>query len=193
MLTEPKAMSAASNVTILPTARRGGDEHARDFLIEIVYDELRRLAGIYLRRERPEHTLQPTELINETYLKLVSSRENDFQNRAHFVGTAANAMRQILVDHARAGYRDKRGGKRQYRLSITTADKFIKESDVDLIELDDALKRLTAVDKQKSRIVELKFFCGLTIEETAAALDVSHATVERGWRFAKAWLRRELS
>jgi RNA polymerase sigma factor (TIGR02999 family) len=131
MLTEAKAMSAASNITILPAARRGGDEHARDFLIEIVYDELRRLAEIYLRRERSEHTLQPTELINETYLKLVNSRENDFQNRAHFIGTAANAMRQILVDHARARYRDKRGGKRQYRVSITTADKFIKESDVD--------------------------------------------------------------
>lgn len=184
-------MSTSTTVTEMLTAWRNGDETARDALIEIVYDELHRLAKIYLRRERADHTLQPTALVHEAYLKLVDTASVNFQNRAHFIGVAAETMRHILVDYARARLRDKRGGK-QFRLSITTADKFIKETDVDLVDLDEALKRLAKIDAQKCKIVELRFFGGLTIEETALALDVSHATVERGWRLAKAWLRREL-
>lgn len=177
--------------TELLSAWKDGDQSVRDQLIESVYRELHRLAENYLRRERDNHTLQPTALINEAYLKLFSDSMQTWENREHFIGVAAGIMRHILVDYARARKREKRGGE-NYFISLTSADRFVSKKEVDLIELDEALNLLAEIDEQKSRIVELKFFGGLTIEETGIALDISHATIEREWRIAKAWLRREL-
>jgi RNA polymerase sigma-70 factor (ECF subfamily) len=181
----------SSIVTELLDAWKNGDQSARDKFIESVYGELHRLAESYLRGERDNHTLQPTALVNEAYLKLFSGQSNNWENREHFIGVAAGIMRHVLVDYARARQADKRGGN-FFPISLSSADKFLSNNQVDLIELDDVLKRLAEIDELKSRIVELKFFGGLTIEETAHALDISQTTVERGWRMAKAWLRREL-
>jgi RNA polymerase sigma factor (TIGR02999 family) len=170
-----------------------GDRDALDRLLPVVFDELRRLAGAYLRRERADHTLQPTALVNEAYLRLVDQRNVGWQNRAQFFGIAANLMRQILVDHARRRDAEKRGGSNRQRLSLTQAERIAREQEVDVLALDEAMERLAAFDPQQARIVELKFFAGLTIEETAEVLGVSHATVEREWKLARAWLRRELS
>jgi RNA polymerase sigma factor (TIGR02999 family) len=170
-----------------------GDRDALDRLLPVVFDELRRLAGGYLRRERSDHTLQPTALVNEAYLRLVDQQSVRWQNRAQFFGIAANLMRQILVDHARQRAAEKRGGAHQRRLSLTQAERIAKHEEVDVLALNEAMERLAAFDVQQSRIVELKFFAGLTIEETAEVLNISHATVEREWKLARAWLRRELS
>ncbi len=169
-----------------------GDAAAREELMPLVYDELRRLAGRYLRRERANHTLQPTALVNEAYLRLIDQHQVAWQNRAQFFGLAAKLMRNILVDHARAHQAAKRGGQ-HYSVSLSRNDQFTREPHVDLLAINEALDRLAALDVQKSRIVELRFFGGLTIEETAEALGISHATVERDWAMARAWLRRELS
>ena len=169
-----------------------GDEKALEKLMPVVYDELRRLARNYLRRERPDHTLQPTALVNEAYLRLVDQRTARWQNRAHFYGVAAQLMRRILVDHARQHQAGKRGGRDQQKLSITRADRMARQSEIDLLALHEALNELAAIDPQQSRIVELKFFGGLSIEETAEVLGVGHATVERDWKMARAWLRRQL-
>ena len=163
----------------------------------LVYSELRRLAGNYLRRERQNHTLQPTALVNEAYLKLVDQKNMRWQNRAQFFGVAAQLMRRILVDHARQHQAAKRGGSDQQRLSITSAGqlggrKFTTEPAIDLLALHHALEELSTFDPQQARIVELKFFGGLSIEETAEVLGVGHATVERDWKVARAWLRRKL-
>ena len=180
-----------SGVTQLLMRWGGGDERALDQLMPMVYDELRRLAGGYLRREWFNHSLECTALVHEAYLRLVDQTRADWKNRAQFFGVAAQMMRRILVDHARAQKAVKRGSN-EPRLSLSQADLIPKQKDVDLLALDDALKTLAALDPQQGRIVELRFFGGLTIEETAEVLRISHATVERDWTVARAWLRREI-
>jgi RNA polymerase sigma factor (TIGR02999 family) len=171
---------------------RSGDKDASARLMPLVYDELRRLADHYLRQERPDHTLQPTALVHEAYLKLVDQTRVDWQNRAHFFGVAAQLMRRILVDHARRHRASKRGGFQQ-KMTLDEAVDYSQSLDVNLVALDDALNTLSHLDTRQSRIVELRFFGGLSIEETAEALNVSPATVKVDWSMAKAWLRREIS
>lgn len=185
-------MPASSDVTILLDRINEGDGKAPEELLPLVYGELRRLAHGYLRRERADHTLQATALVHEAYLRLVDWERVSWQNRAHFFAVAAAVMRRILVDHAR----EKRARKRDFgqKLSLDEAvslpNRAVRE--VDLIGLDDALEKLSKFDKTQSRIVELRFFGGLTIEETAHALKISPATVKREWTIARAWLFREL-
>jgi RNA polymerase sigma factor (TIGR02999 family) len=162
------------------------NEHTRDQVLPLVYDELRRLARAFLVRERPNHTLQATALVHEAYLRLIDQRQVDWQNRAQFVGMAAVMMRRILVNYARDRAADKRGGDAM-RVSLSLAD--IGEApSVDLIALHDALDALAAIDARKSRIVELKFFAGLTTAEIAEVMELSPATIEREWSFSRAWL-----
>jgi RNA polymerase sigma factor (TIGR02999 family) len=168
-----------------------GDQGAREALIPLVYDELRRLARRYLRRERPDHTLQSAALVNEAYLRLIRQEHPQWQNRAHFFGVAAQLMRHILVDHARNRAAAKRGAGAP-RLTLDPDVALPQERDVDLIALDDALNQLAALDPQQSRLVELRFFGGLSIEETSVVLGVSPATVKREWATARAWLQREM-
>ena len=179
----------SQNVTEMLIAWGQGDEAAREALIPLVYDQLRRIARIRLRGERVGHTLQTSELINEAYLKLVEQSVS-WQNRAHFFGIAARLMRQVLVDYARARQRLKRGGDRQ-QISLTAVED-AQEQVADLLTLNGALETLAKVDLQRSQIVELRFFGGLTIEETAQVMSISTPTVERGWRAARAWLQTEL-
>lgn len=169
----------------------GGNRASGDVLLALVYDELRRIARQYLRKERADHTLQPTALVHEAYLKLVDLSEVSWQNRAHFFAVASNVMRHILVDHARARATDKRGGEAQ-RIALEDAENLSDDADIDLLALDEALKQLATFDEQQSRIVELRFFGGLTIEETAHVLEISPATVKREWTLAKAWLFRRI-
>lgn len=185
-------MQSPEGITQLLIDWGKGDQAALERLMPLVYSELRRLASNYLRRERAEHTLQPTALVNEAYLKLVDQRNARWQNRAHFFGIAAQLMRRILVDHARQRQAVKRGGVDQQRLSITSAEAVVKQPEIDILALNEALDELAQMDPQQSRIVELKFFGGLSIEETAEVLGISHATVERDWKLARAWLRRQL-
>jgi len=168
------------------------EKEALDKLMPAVYDELRRQAARYLRRERAGHTLQTTALIHEAYVRLVDQRNVEWQNRAHFFGIAAQMMRRILVDHARTKKRAKRGGS-DVKISLADATILVKEQDLDVVALDEALTRLAEIDEQQSRIVELRFFSGLTVEETAEVMGISPATVKRDWSMAKAWLHRELS
>jgi len=169
-----------------------GDKQALDRLMPLVYDELHRMASRYLRRERQGHTLQTTALINEAYLRIVDQDRVNWQNRAHFFGVAAQMMRRILVDHARSHLYAKRGGGAQ-KLTLDEAIATPQERDLDLVALDDALTTLAEIDPQQSRIIELRFFGGLTIEETAEVLSISPATVKRDWNMAKAWLYGEIS
>ena len=171
-----------------------GKEDALEALMPVVYAELHRQAANYLRRERVGHTLQATALINEVYLKLIDQREVNWKNRAHFFGIAAQAMRRILVEHARSRHRDKRGGNAE-NLPLEAAEFATSPSgrNVDLVALDEALTRLAELDERQSRIVELRFFSGMSVEETAEALGVSPATVKNEWRTAKAWLFQELN
>jgi len=185
-------MQSSEGITELLIDWGNGDQAALEKLMPLVYDELRRLASNYLRRERPSHTLQPTALVNEAYLKLVDQRNAKWQNRAQFFGISAQLMRRILVDHARQHRAAKRGGSKQQRLSITSAERVVKQPEIDLLALNEALDELTIMDPQQAQIVELKFFGGLSIEETAEVLAISHATVERDWKMARAWLRRQL-
>ena len=164
-----------------------GDEGARNEMLPLVYDELRRLAALYLRRERREHTLQPTALVHEAYLRLIDQRQVNWKNRAQFVGLAAVMMRRILVNHARDRAAEKRGGDLQ-KVPLSDVDEPGTTRDVDVIVLHDALDQLGAIDPRKSRIVELKFFGGLTTDEIAEVLQLSPATIERDWSFARAWL-----
>jgi RNA polymerase sigma-70 factor (ECF subfamily) len=186
------ATSSPQGITQLLERWSAGDEEALNQLMPQVYDELHRLAGAYLRRERREHTLQPTALVNEAYLKLIDQRHPPWRNRAQFFGVAAQLMRRILVDHARSHDASKRGGGR-FQISLKNIGAFGQQPDADLLALNDALKKLAEIDSEQSRIVELRFFGGLTIEETAEAMHVSHATIEREWKIAKAWLKRELT
>jgi len=185
-------MQSNEGITELLIDWSQGDQAALEKLMPLVYNELRRLASNYLRRERAGHTLQPTALVNEAYLKLIDQRNAKWQNRAHFFGISAQLMRRIVVDHARQHQAVKRGGSNQQRLSITSAEQFAKQPEVDLLALNEALDELARIDPQQGRIVELKFFGGLSIDETAEVLGVSHATVERDWKMARAWLRRQL-
>jgi RNA polymerase sigma factor (TIGR02999 family) len=171
------------------------DDRPVDALLPIVYEELRRLAAAYLRRERPGQTLQPTALVHEAYLRLMKDRPDRWQNRAHFCAIAAHSMRQILIERARARGAQKRGGA-QPRVTLDealVAADGREEPSVDLVALDDALARLEAIDADQARLVELRFFGGLTIEETAEAMNISPATVKRHWTVARAWLARELA
>ncbi|MEO5859367.1 MAG: sigma-70 family RNA polymerase sigma factor [Pyrinomonadaceae bacterium] len=163
----------------------------RDELIEVVYEELRRLAAGYLRQERSDHTLQPTALVHEAYLRLCEQRHFKWAGREHFIGMAAIMMRRVLINHAISRGRDKRGGG-AIKLSLDEANRYVYDEDLDLIALDEALNRLENEYPKASRIVELKFFGGLSIEETATVMEVSESTVERGWRFARAWLLTDL-
>lgn len=185
-------MTASSgNVTKLLLDWSKGEQEALDQLIPIVHVELQKLARHYLRGERRGHTLQTSALVNEAYLRLIDQNVT-WQNRAHFFGVAAQLMRRILVEYARNRNRFKRGGDQQ-KVSLTVAVETAWAEDADLIALDDALRSLAEIDPRQSRIVELRYFGGLTIEETAEAIGVSVATVEREWRVARAWLLRELS
>ena len=186
-------MQPPEGVTQLLVKWGAGDQAALDKLMPLVYGELRRLANNYLRRERANHTLQPTALVNEAYMRLVDQRNARWQNRAQFFGVAAQLMRRILVDHARLHQAQKRGGSDQQRLSLTDVDRVAEKPDIDLLALHEALNELSEVDPQQGRIVELKFFGGLSIEETAEVLGIGHATVERDWKMARAWLRIKLS
>lgn len=186
-------MKPPEGVTQLLKDWGDGDQAALDRLMPLVYGELRRLANNYLRRERANHTLQPTALVNESYLRLVDQKNARWQNRAQFYGVAAQLMRRILVDHARLRQAEKRGGTQQRRLSLSNVDRAADKPEVDLLALHESLNELAKVDPQQSRIVELKFFGGLSIEETAEVLGVGHATVERDWKMARAWLRSRLS
>jgi RNA polymerase sigma factor (TIGR02999 family) len=168
-----------------------GDERARDEMLPLVYHELHRLAMWHLGRERRDHTLQPTALVNEVYLRLVDQEQVDWKNRAQFIALAAVMMRRILVSHAREKLAIKRGGYAQ-RVSLSGIEVAGRAPDVDVIELHDALDRLAALDARKGRVVELKFFGGLTTEEIAEVLQVSAATVKREWSFARAWLYDEM-
>jgi len=170
-----------------------GRKEASEELMPLVYNELRRQASRYLRRERPGHTLQTTALIHEAYLRLVDQRGVSWQNRAHFFGIAAQAMKRILVDYAKARHRDKRGGAAE-NLPLDEARFVVTgEKGVDLIALDEALARLAKFDPQQASIVDLKFFGGFTIEEIAETLRISRATVKREWNSAKAWLHGEIA
>lgn len=183
--------AARAEVTQLLQQWSNGQQQALDQLLPQIHGELRKLAASYLRRERPDHTLQPTALVNEAFLKLVDQRAARWQNRAHFFGIAAQAMRRILVDHARAVSASKRGGEWR-KVPLEDASLMGPVRDIDLLALDEALTRLAALDSQQSRVVELRFFGGLTLEETAEVMRLSPATIGREWRMAKAWLSAEL-
>ncbi len=186
------AASAPKDVTELLEAMSTGKEGALDALIPVVHAEMRRQAARYLRRERQNHTLQPTALVNEAFLKLVEQRNVRWQNRAHFFGIAAQAMRRVLIDHARAQRRIKRGGPNQ---QVTLDDAMIREESrsIDVLALDQAMQRLAVIDERQARIVELRYFGGLSVEETAEVVGVSPATIKREWSMAKAWLHVTLS
>ena len=181
-----------NSVTELLVKWGSGDKAALDELIPLVYDELRKLAASYLRRRSESNTLQPTALVHEAYVRLADQSSISTEHRAQFFGLAAKIMRDILVDHARKRLSAKRGGQ-QFRLSLTEAERFGSKPEVELIALDDALNSLATTNPKHSRVVELRFFGGLTIEETAQVTGLSHATTERYWSFARAWLRRELA
>lgn len=179
------------NPTDLLLAWSNGDRTAFDRLLPVVNQELRQLAAKYLRGERNAQTLQPTALVNEAYLRLVDLNRIQWQDRAHFFAMAARTMRRILVDHARARGNDKRGGNAQ-RVPLELALEISHAPDRHLVELDDALRQLHTIHPRKAEVVDLRFFGGLSLEETAAALHISVDTVKRDWRFAKLWLLREL-
>ncbi len=183
--------SATHEVTKLLKDWGAGDESALDKLMPLVHDELHRLARQHMRREKPGHLLQTSALVNEAYLRLVDASQVDWQNRAHFFGIAARLMRRILVDDARRRHRDKRGGC-AIQVPLDEAASQPQEQAANLVSLDDALKTLAKIDPRQSEIVELRFFGGMSIEETAEALKVSPATVSLDWTFARAWLRKEM-
>jgi RNA polymerase sigma factor (TIGR02999 family) len=180
-----------SLITQRLVAWSNGDPEALEGLMLIVYNELRRLANHYLRSERPDHTLQPTALVHEAYLRLVGQNEVHWQNRAHFFGVAAQMMRRVLVDHARANCRAKRGGGAQ-TVAFDETMNLYQRQDEQIVEVDEALNRLRRIDSRKGDVVELRYFGGMSVEETAEVLGVSCNTVMREWNMAKAWLYQEL-
>jgi len=184
-------MDDSHEVTLLLSALARGDEKAGEKLVPLVYDELRRLAGSYMRRERTDHTLQATALVHEAYLKLVEQRSANWQSRAHFFGVAAQLMRRILIDHARAHLREKRGGGHE-KVMLNEALIFSPERSAELLAVDEALGRLARLDDRQARVVQLRFFGGLSVEEAAEVLGVSRKTVKRDWSVAKAWLHADL-
>ena len=184
-------MAAPHDITQLLRDWANGAPSALETLTPLVYAELRRLAGSYMRSEAPGHTLQPTALVHEAFLRMVARDAPDCQNRSHFYGVASHLMRQILIDHARTRNAGKRGGG---KANISLEENLVvsREREADLMALDEALERLSALDPRKAQVVELRFFGGLSVEESAEVLKVSEVTVRRDWQFAKAWLVREL-
>lgn len=182
-------MKAADEVTKLLNEMNSGDETSPDKLLEIVYDDLRHLAGAYMQNERSDHTLQATALVHEAYMRLVDWKNVSWQNRAHFFSVAAEVMRKVLIDHARARHAQKRTG---HKLVLDEAISLPAHQPIDLIALDEAMRSLEKIDARQAKIVELRFFGGLSIEETAYVLKVGESTVRREWTFAKAWFQREL-
>lgn len=180
-------MSSPADVTQILRAMNAGDKEAPEKLLPIVYEELRKLAHGYMRSERPDHTLQATALVHEAYIQLVDWQNVTWQNRAHFFAAAAKMMRKILVDHARQRNAEKRGGGVR-NILLDEAVSFPADQSVELVDLDDALTELASFDPVQAHIVEMRFFGGMTIEETAHALSISDSTVKREWRVAKAWL-----
>jgi RNA polymerase sigma factor (TIGR02999 family) len=185
------ATTSGSHVTFVLAQSRQGDAHAASELLQLVYDELRSLAARYLQNERPDHTLQPTALVHEAYLRLVDGTHVNWRDRTHFFRTAAQTMRRILIEHARSRNAAKRGGDCQrILLDIEVAPSPARE--IDLLELDDLLNKLSAMNERHCQVVELRFFAGLTIHEAAETLQVSTTTVENDWAIARAWLRSRL-
>ena len=184
-------MPASSHVTTLLGELSRGNEHARDELVTLVYPELRRIAAGYLRNERPDHTLRPTGLVHEVYMRLFGTEHVSWQNRAHFFSAVAREMRHLLVDHARARNAKKRADGTR-RISLDDLCAIAEAQDDELVALDEALSRLERVDPRASRAVELRFFAGLSERETAEALEISISTLKRDWTFAKAWLFDQL-
>ena len=189
---ETRSVPGGHEITQWLAAYQRGDPAALEKIGPLVYDELHRQAMRVFSRERSGHTLQPTALVNEVYLRLVNQRDATWQNRAQFFGIAAQMMRRILVSHARARQAAKRGGAEQ-RVTLTEDVAVVPQRDVNLLALDEALKKLEAIDLQKSRMVELRFFTGLSVTETAEVMGVSPRTVDRQWQTAKAWLFREIT
>lgn len=187
------AGSNSHQITRLLSEWSGGNRVALEELMPLIYGELRKMARQYMRRQREGHTLQTTELIHEAYLKLARGEDQEWQNRAHFFGVAAQAMRHILVDYARSKQSQKRGGPAAQRITFEESAFVSAGQSDEIIALDEALKRLTELDERKTRVVELKFFGGLKIAEIAEVLEISPKTVKRDWRFARTWLLRELS
>jgi len=183
---------SAHEITAQLIAWSNGDQAALEKLMPAVYQELRRMADHYLRGEQPGHSLQPTALVHEAYLRLIDQTKVEWHNRAHFFGVAAQMMRRILIDHAKAKHRVKRGGVAP-KISLDETVGLSHERAAELVALDDALQLLSEVDARKSRIVELRYFGGLTVEETAQVLGVSDKTVMRDWKLAKAWLYDEIN
>ncbi len=184
-------MLSPRDITELLIAWGDGDQSAPEELMPLVEKELHRIAGRYMRRENPAHTLQTTALVNEAYIQLAGQREARWQNRAHFFGIAAGIMRRILLNYARDRRRNKRGGEAE-RVSLSEVAIMSEEKSEELIALDKALKKLESTDERKCRVVELRYFGGMSVEETAAFLKVSSVTVARDWKLARAWLRREI-
>jgi RNA polymerase sigma factor (TIGR02999 family) len=185
------AEAPSQSVSELLIKWRAGDQESLQVLIPLVYAELRRIAQHHLRQERPDHTLQSTALVHEAYLRLMKQGPAEIENRAHFLGVASRLMRQILVDHARGRAAAKRGGA--FKLELNEANAPQVSRSLDLVALDDALNELARLDVQQARIVELKFFGGLSIEDTAHVIGVSRTTIKREWATARAWLRREMA
>ncbi len=182
----------AGEATRLLNELNPSDPAVAERLFTVVYGELRNLAGNYFRRQRPEHTLQPTALVNEAFLRLVDQTCVEWKDRAHFLAVAARAMRQILIDHARGRATRKRGGD-LCRVTMSEADTPVTDRDPELLDLDEAMRTLAALDERQAKVVELRFFGGMTVEEIAHVVGVSKTTIETEWRMARAWLRRELS
>ncbi len=186
------AISSESDVTELLLEWRRGDKAALDRLTPLVYDELRRIAHRYMRGERGGHTLETTALVNEAYLRLAGQQRVEWQDRAHFFAVTAQVMRHVLIDHARRRHYAKRGGDNAQQVPLEEAHAMSGERAAELIALDEALEKLAQLDSRKSRVVELRYFGGLSLEETAAVLEVSVMTVRRDWRAARAWLYKEV-
>lgn len=171
---------------------KSGEQNALDELLPLVYDELRRLANSYLRKERSNHTLQPTALVHEAFLRLIGQNEIEWQDRAHFFGIAARLMREVLIEYARGRNRQKRGGEFKTRIELDSAVSFSNEKQLDVVAVDEALSKLEKLDERQARIVEMKFFGGLMVEEIAEVLSISPATVKREWSTAKLLLYKML-
>lgn len=186
------SQSGYERVTEVIARLEAGDRSASEELMVLVYDELRMLAQSYMRAQRPSHTLQATALVHEAYVKVFRGQQVAWESRAHFFAVAAKAMRQVLANYARDRKRLKRGGNRR-RVTLSAGDSGGEETDADLVDLDEALSKLQALDERQAEIVELRFLSGMTVEEVARVLDISTATVEREWRAARAWLSSELS
>ena len=191
-MTDPKLPASPESITALLWDLRAGLREAEPRLVQLIYSDLHQLAGRYMARERRDHTLQPTALVNEVYLRLLKEQDVGWQNRAHFFGVASQLMRRILVDYARAHHADKRGG---HDREITLAEGLVatESKDVRLIDLDRALERLAQIDPRQCRIVEMRSFGGLSLDEVAVVLDLSIRTVKRDWKVARAWLYGELN